>query len=334
MKLDRIPYDPGTLVTFFEDGLGNLGALCERTWHDRLQIVAEDRASRVWRTDGGLHEVELHFAPMETASARDASREVFPGCPLTFTLAEALRPYPLPLERFVLPDTSARPPDVSVMEKLWRAQFPETNRWQLASPPAADFHFTLLAVARCEVQAIDQHWSLHRIAVSLADGEIDEPLARDIAFQNSATAIAGAVPWPQPQPEKWRQFLHGALEQGIREELARIRARQEISLRRELERIDDYFGTYQRELSDRAKRTSSESSKIKTADRLAAAKAEHERRRADQLARHEIRILPHLDALLLVAEKAWRADFFMDRSHQAQNIRAQFIPRLRRWKLI
>jgi hypothetical protein len=334
MKLDRIPYDPGTLISLYEEGLASLGALCERTWHDRLQVVAEGSASRLWRTDGALHEIELRFAPAEAAAARDASREVFPGCPLTFRLAETLRRSPLALDRFALPDAAARPPDPSVMEKLWRGQFSDTTRWQLASPPSAEYHFTLLALARCEIQAIDQHWSLHRVAISLADGEPDTGLARDIAFQQSATLPAPEIAWPQPQPQEWRQFLSKALELDLSDEIARVRSRQESSLRRELNRVDEYFDAYERELTDRAKRTSNQNSKIKLAHRLAAAKIEHERRRADQLARHEIRILPHLDALLLVAEKAWRAQVHVGRHHHTQTTRALFVPRLRQWKLI
>lgn len=44
-------------------------------------------------------------------------------------------------------------------------------------------------------------------------------------------------------------------------------------------------------------------------DRLAVAKAEHARHRADQVARHEIAIVPYVDGLLLVAEPAWRMAF-------------------------
>jgi len=92
MKLNRATHDPGQLLEFYEEGLSALGALCERTWHDRLQVVAEGRAATLWNPQGALHEVELHFMPSDTTSARDAAREVFPGCPLTFQLAEALRP--------------------------------------------------------------------------------------------------------------------------------------------------------------------------------------------------------------------------------------------------
>ena len=121
MKLDRLAYDPGALVNFYEAGLAALGALCERTWHDRLEIVAEGRAAKLWNPDGALHEIELAFAPADATAARDAVREVFPGCPLTFRLAETLRPSPLPLERVALAgELEAHAPDPAVAEKLWR----------------------------------------------------------------------------------------------------------------------------------------------------------------------------------------------------------------------
>lgn len=91
-------------------------------------------------------------------------------------------------------------------------------------------------------------------------------------------------------------------------ELADVRVRQENRLRRELERVDDYFENYERELAERAGRGGG-SAKIKLANRLAVAKAEHARHRADQVARHEIAIVPYVDGLLLVAEPAWRMAF-------------------------
>lgn len=199
MKLERLQPDPGGLLEFYEHGLTSLGALCERTWHDRLEVVAEGASSRLWNGDGSLHEVELHFAPADATEAREAAREVFPGCPLTFRLAEALRVSPLLLERFVLPvAVGPRTPDPSVVEKLWRAQFPETARWRMTAPFHAAFHFSLVALARCEIQAIDQHWSLHRLAVSLPDGELDEETrARDgisaiVPGNCGRTELAGA----------------------------------------------------------------------------------------------------------------------------------------------
>jgi hypothetical protein len=276
----------------------------------------------------------LHFTPADTTSARDAAREVFPGCPLTFQLAEALRPMPLALERFVLADeTAARPPDAAVAEKLWRTQFADTTRWQLAGPFQTAFHFSLIAVVRCEIQAMDQHWSLHRLALSLPGGESDPALARDMGFHQETGQSAGEIAWPALDPARWRDLLQQAFASEVAGEVARVRSRQENSLRRELERIDDYFENYERELTARAQRSSNENARTKTADRLAAAKAEHQRRRADQLARHEIRVHPYADALLLVAEKAWQARLQVERAHQTQTLHALFVPRSRRWEL-
>jgi hypothetical protein len=332
MRLDRIPYDPGTAIDFYEEGLTALGAICERTWHDRLELVAEGPAARLWNTDGALHSTQLHMAPSDTSGARDAGTEVFPGCPLTFRLADALRPAPLALERLVLADEAhARSPDPAVVEKLWRAQFPDTARWRLTAPFKADFHFSLLVLARCEIQAIDQHWSLRRLALALPGGELDEGLAREIAFAQANAEPPDDLVWPRPEPARWNEPLRGALELDLAQQLSSIRARQEHSLRRELDRIDDYFENYANELTARAKRSSSENMKLKGAERLAAAKAEHARRRADQVGRHEIRVQPQIDALLLVAEPAWRSTLEVERAHVRQTMGSLFVPRSRRW---
>ena len=332
MKLDRLTYDANALLTFYEEGFGALGALCERTWHDRLEIVAEGEAAKLWNAEGQLHEVELGFAPADASTARDALREVFPGCPLTFRLADALRSRPLPLERVALaPGAPSRPPEPVLAEKLWRAQHPDTTRWRLAEPFKADFHFSLVALARCEIQAIDQHWSAHRLAVALANGEPDAALAEEFTFARADPETAATLAWPRPDPARWQSFLRRALETELAGDLAAIRERQENYLRRELDRIDKYFENYELELAARAARSSSEAAKVRTADRLAAARAEHTRRRADQVARHEIRVQPHIDALLLVAEPAWRATLSMERTHVAQDLSAVFVPRARKW---
>jgi hypothetical protein len=334
MKLERIPHNPGKLLEFYEEGLNNLGALCERTWHDRLEVVAEGRAAKLWHPAGSLHEVELQFAPADTSSARDAAREVFPGCPLTFRLAESLRVSPLQLERFVLPDASlARRLETVVLEKLWRAQFPDTSRWQVVTPPQEEFHFALLALVRCEVQAIEQQWTLHRIAVSLTDGEPDEALARDIGFHHASAEAMRVIPWPLPDPTQWQPLLNRAIQRELQGELQIVRARQENSLRREMERIHAFFEGYERELLERASRSSIQSSKIKAAERLAAAKSEHQRRCADQTVRHEIRVLPHIDSLLLVAEKAWRVRLQVGSSRGLRAVEALFVPQSRLWRL-
>ncbi|MBK8478304.1 MAG: hypothetical protein IPL39_19005 [Opitutaceae bacterium] len=49
------------------------------------------------------------------------------------------------------------------------------------------------------------------------------------------------------------------------------------------------------------------------------------------MARHEIVVHPHLDALLLVAEPAWRATVAVVRGQELQSVPALFVPRPRRW---
>jgi hypothetical protein len=331
VKLPRSTHEPAALVDFYQAALEHFGALCERTWYDRLQVVAEGRAARLWKPDGSLHEVELHFPSPDAGGTRDAEREVFPGCPLTFQLTEALRPQPLPLERVVLAgESQPRPPAAAVAEKLWHAQHADTTRWRLASEFVAAQHFSLVVLVRCEIQAIDQHWSLCRLAFSLTDGAGDDALAEAFSFFRAANA-AGPITWPAVDVAQCRDWVDVAVAEAMAEELDAIRQRQENHLRRELARVDDYFANYERELSERAGHSRSENTKLKAGQRLAAARAEHERRRADQVQRHEIRVLPHLDALLLVAEPAWRADVEFTRHNGTRAVSALFIPRSRRW---
>ena len=56
MKLSRLPHEPAALVDFYQAALEHLGALCERTWFDKLQIVAE-------RSGGALVEARRFAAP-------------------------------------------------------------------------------------------------------------------------------------------------------------------------------------------------------------------------------------------------------------------------------
>jgi hypothetical protein len=333
MKMERLSHSPGTVADFYDEALTSLGALCERTWHDRLEVVAEGDSARLWNPNGALHEVELWFPPPENTAPREAAKEVFPGCPLTFRLAEALRPVPLALERVILHADGARAPAADVAEKLWRSQFPDTNRWRLASPFVAGRHHSLVALVRCEIQAIDQHWSLRRVALSLPDGEPDESLARSLDLAQVAPDRDGANDWPATDPARWREFLRVALAADLASDLAAIRDRQAQHLRRELERVENYFEHYEQELSARAARTGNETTRLKTSERLAAAKAEHARRRDDQVARHEIRAHAHLEALRLIAESAWRTDLHVERDHCPQTLAARFVPRARRWVL-
>lgn len=334
MKLTRQPYSPGSMIDFYADALGALGAVCERTWHDRLAVLAEGRAARLWAEAGELHETELSFVTAGASGARDARSEVFPGCPLTFGLAEALRPEAPRLERVVLAADAreTRLPEPAVLEKRWRAQFGGNERWSLAKPPVADWHFSLLAWARLETQAIEQHWSLHRVAVSWPDGERDEHLAE--AFTRAAArdgAEAGRVAWPEVAGAEWAPLLERVIEQESASELAELRERQQVRLRRELERVDAYFAGYEAELRARVARTRSTEGAAKLESRLAAAQAEHARHRADQVARHEVVLRPHFDALLLVAEPAWAATVRLESGREARERRALFVSRGRRW---
>ncbi len=330
MKLDRLPHDPSALLEFYEDALGHLGALCERTWHDRLEVVAEGAAARLWDEDAALREVALHFVSGENNAPRDAAREVFPGCPLTFRLAETLRPSPLPLDRAVLAaDPRAQPPEPEIGEKLWHRQFPGSVRWRMQAPFAPSWHFSLVALMRCETQSIEQHWSLHRLALSLPGGEPDEILASELA--TLAVASSDDVPWPNPDAPRWKQLLAAALETATRDEIALLRERQEHYLRRELGRIDEYFLGYQTELTARATRSHAADGEEKLASRLAATRAERTRRRQDQIARHEIRVIAHVDALLLIAEPAWSTRVSHLAAHPEHETEARFIPRARRW---
>ena len=330
MKIPRLDYDPTSALAFFEESFSALGALSERTWHDRLEVVAEGLAARVWNPDGSLHEQEIVFASADAVGARDANREVFPGCPLTFRLFEALRPVPLALDKVVLdPGLPNHAPDRSVLEKLWRSQYPATRRWRLAGEPKPAFHFSLVAIVRAEIQAIDQHWSLHRVALSLPGGEADDLLAREFPLLDIASGQP-EVEWPSTQLSLWWPLLCRVIEQEMQSEVEPVRARQGQYLRRELERLDDYFAHYEQELSQRATRGGAASS-AKSAERLEAARAEHARRRLDQLARHEIRVQPHVDALLLSSEFAWQASLELEEQRESLVINASFVPRARRW---
>ena len=333
MNLTRLPHEPRALADFYQEGLEHLGALCERTWHDRLQLVAEGRAAKLWNDTGALHEAELHFPEPDNTAPRDAAREVFPGCPLSFRLAETLLPSPLTLERALLASDRAHAPTAEVAEKLWRAQWPEGTRWRMESAFRPTHHFSLLALVRCEIQAIDQHWSLHRLALALPGGELDESLATDLDFAELSADLPTDLHWPAPDAAHWHEHLRHALATELATELNSIRQRQENYLRRELERIDDYFAGYALELSQRAARTHSENTKLKAEDRLAAAKAEHIRRRADQVQRHEIRVLPRLDTLLLLAEPAWQTTATVTHHGETRTQSAHFVPRCRRWFL-
>jgi hypothetical protein len=332
MKLERLPCEPLPLMSFYEEALASLGAICERTWHDRLQLVAEGEAARLWNPDGRLLETELTFPASEDAAPRDSARQVFPGCPLTFRLAEALRPSPPSLRRAILqPFDSNKPPTVDVASRLWHAQNPATSRWSMTRAFESAWHFSTVLLVRCEIQAIDQHWSLRRIVLSLPDGKRDESLAAALEFAQLQAAPQLTADWPRVADIAWDQILRDALRDELAEDLRAITERQQQYLRRELDRVDKYFADYERELTERQSRSRTDSTRAKIADRLAAAKTEREHRRQDQIQRHEIRVHPHLDAVLLLAEPAWKTDIHYYSDHQEHAAPAIFVPRSRQW---
>jgi len=331
MKILRLDYDPTSALLFYEESLSALGALSERTWHDRLEVIAEGPAAKLWNEAGTLHQQELLFASGDAVGARDAASEIFPGCPLTFRLFEALRPAPLAFEKAVISfGTGITVPDAGVMEKLWRNQHPATRRWRLMAEPRPGFHFSLVAVVRCEIQAIDQHWSLHRIALALPGGESDDLLAREISLLEPVQDET-MIEWPVVQSSEWLPLLQKAVESEMTAEIEVVHLRQQQYLRRELERLDEYFAQYEQELTHRSSRAGAAATSSKAADRLAAARAEHARRRIDQVARHEICIQAHIDALLLTAEPCWQVSLEVEEQRAVQALRANYLPRARRW---
>lgn len=332
MKLARHPYDPMALADFFDDALSSLGAVCERTWHNRLHVLAEGLAARPWRDDDAMVETEILFHSPGQSSVGNAAAEAFPGCPLTFRLAETRFGAVRSLDRIVLRsfEPTPRPPSHETAERTWHAQFPGCIRWRIERVPVAAWNFSLLVLIRCEIQATDQHWSLHRLAISLADGQTDPALSENLALAE-AEPNPPHLSWPAPDLPAWTHHLHSALRHELEPDLAGILRRQENYLRRELDRIDDYFDGYERELLQRQQHTSSDAVKAKMMDRLKAAAAEREKRRQDQLHRHEIRVLPHVDALCLLAEPAWHVPISFIRQGSPSTVQGLFIPRSRRW---
>jgi hypothetical protein len=330
MKIPKIDYDSSSALAFYEEALLALGALTDRTWHDRLDVVAEGRAAALWTTDGTLHEQELLFTSADGTGARDAQGEVFPGCPLTFRLFEALRPSPLALERVAIWSGAQRIPDSAVVEKIWRNQYPATRRWRLTREFKGGFHFSLVALVRCEIQAIDQHWSLHRLAISLPGGEPDESLARELPLLEADVTQATELEWPPVEPTQWRPLLQRRIESEMEPEVEAVRLRQQQYLQREVVRLDDYFTHYEQELTQRISRSGA-SSNAKAAERLAAARAEHARRRLDQVTRHEIRVLSYLDVIMLTAEPCWMAELEVEEQRATHTLSARFVPRVRGW---
>ncbi len=172
---------------------------------------------------------------------------------------------------------------------------------------------------------------LHRIALTLAGGQPDDDLARRLEFAQLNPRPNQSLDWPALDLGACREQIQNALLAELAGDLRGIRARQESYLRRELDRIDDYFENYERELHLRVARSRSKNSYMRLAERLAAAWTEHERRRDNQIQRHEIQVVPHIDAVLLVAEPAWSAVVSVREHRDECQVEATYLPRARRW---
>lgn len=333
MKLDRLPPDPGAVASFYEDALTALGAVVERSWYDRIDVLAEGESARVWNDSGSLHHGELRFPPVDGTGLRDATVEVFPGCPTTFRLTELVNPRPTRLRRAVLDADAAarRLPTDEVATRTWASCFQQASRFTRLTAFTPTFHFSVAAIVRCEIQAIDQVWSAHRIQFSTIDGR---RATQDTMLTFDPRPPAD-VPWPELDLVTLPEHLAAALSANLEPELEDVRARQQRHLTRELQRIDEYFANYERELRGRRIRGGADAATARknVEERVAAAKAEHRRRRLDQLDRHAIRITPHVDALLLVAEPAWATRVAVPHGREQQTRSALFVPFTRQWHL-
>jgi hypothetical protein len=333
MKFPKIPARAEYLIDFFEDGLSSLGAVCERSWHDRLEVLAEGVPARLWRNEGGFFSGELRFRDAGLTEAGNPEAEVFPGCPLTFQLVEALWAHNAVHSR-ACRSTGAimKPPAQDVAQKLWQAQLGSSADWRV-TPFLPAWSFSLVVALRCEIQATDQSWSCHRLAFTLPGGERDVPLELMLEQLSPVGPVAEEPDWPAV--DGYGSGVPGWIEQALLSELApelsKIRERQQNFLRRELSRIDRYFENYSRELHSRMGRQRKDDAIKRYADRLEATRVEHNRRRTDQIERHAIHLLPHIDAALTVAEPAFIATVSCRAGRAERNTRAIFVPRTRRW---
>src|ERR1700756_2673086 len=332
MKLSRIKTGSEQLVEFCEETLRSFGAVSERSWYDRLEVLAEGETAHLLQNDADFFSGELRFHEAGLSQASNTGIEVFPGCPLIFRLVETLWRRQIPYSRVCLStgDTPKAPAN-DVAERLWYAQFRSSARWR-ATPFVPDWAPSILAAVRCEVQAIDQTWSYHRLGFSLPIGDQDGSL--EFMLEQMVQLEQAALEWPGAALGVLNQWIGGAIENELDSGVSKIKERQQLYFRRELTRIYDYFENYSRELRSRMDHQKKEDAKQRYADRLEATRAEHFRRRADQIERHTIVVIPHVDALLTVAEPAFRTTVSWRAGRDEFSATALFVPRTRRWQVL
>jgi hypothetical protein len=266
--------------------------------------------------------------------AGNPETEVFPGCPLTFHLVEALWTHAAIHCRACLSTGDiVKPPALDVAQKLWQTQFGPCADWRLVTPFRAAWSLSLVIALRCEIQATDQSWSCHRLAFTLPGGERDASLESILEQLSPVTPGPEEPDWPVADASAVPDWIGRALLIELAPELSKIKERQQNFLRRELSRIDNYFENYARELRSRMARQRKGDAIKRYAERLEATRVEHERRRTDQIERHTIHLLPHVDATLMVAEPALVATVGCRAGRAERSVRAVFVPRMRRWHL-
>jgi len=86
MKLSRIKTRSEQLVEFCEEALRSFGAVSERSWYDRLEVLAEGETAHLLQNDADFFSGELRFHEAGLSQASNTGIEVFPGCPLIFRL--------------------------------------------------------------------------------------------------------------------------------------------------------------------------------------------------------------------------------------------------------
>jgi hypothetical protein len=274
---------------------------------------------------------ELLFRDGSLPEAGNPETEVFPGCPLTFQLVEALWTHHTAYSRACLSTGNIiKAPAQEVAQKLWQAQFGPCADWRVTAFLPA-WVFSLVIALRCEIQASDQSWSCHRLAFTLPSGERDGALEFALEQLSPVEPVPEEPDWPAVDSSAVPDWIERALLSDLAPELSKIKERQQNFLRRELSRIDEYFGNYSRELHHRMGRQRKEDAIKRYADRLEATRIEHNRRRSDQIERHTIHLLPHIDAVLMVAEPAFASTVSCRAGRAERSVRATFVPRTRRW---
>ena len=139
----------------------------------------------------------------------------------------------LAVHRAALRTGEQKPPDLGLVERRWNNQFPNRVKMRMTTRFVASAHFSIVAALRYEIQAVDQHWSQHRLAINLSTGEPDPQLAEQLPILE---------PWNNPVPFNWPQFrqdecrkaLLAALEQEAGATVKSVKDRQSKYLQREL----------------------------------------------------------------------------------------------------